>query len=256
MLSYYMFLAPEKGEPYRFVTGMKRWWPFWRRVEYSLLPVKVDVEDYAQLDRLRKAVEKDTGRDVKVCLADKMEECCGDNLFWAVIDNDGGWYTGKWYSKSLRRTAGHGGRLPETSEDIRECQLFVREHYAEEARLIYARKGFKATVVPVYVNTYNEFCEPCIVTLCVNKRTCAVRYLKSYKRGDHRLRYTDSLDDAMLIYPEQMDEVYEYLSSNHKELSFTMIVRPKANLAASEVKKHEAELIQRMTVDYYIGKKR
>jgi len=256
-MSYYMFLAPEKGEPYRFVTGMRRQWLFWKKIEYSYRPVPVMVEDYAQLDGLAKAAERETGRGVKVCLADKMDECCGDNLYWAVREPGGQvmYYTGKWYSETRRSRDAHGDRVAETSGDVREAQLFVRPYYADETCQMLNRNGFNAMVEWVFVNMENVFHKPCIVTLCVNKRTETVRYLKSYKRGDRRLRYTDRLDDAMMLFPEQMDDVYEYLSSNHKDLSFTMIVRPKANLAASEVKKHEKELIQRMAADYYIGKK-
>lgn len=251
MEKYYVFLAPEKGEPYRFVKGIKRRWLFWKKMEYSYVPTVVKVENYEQLHRLQLLAAKDSGRGTKVSLADKMEECCGDNLFWAVMDKDGLWFTG-----CFTKRQGDKHADAETTADIREAQLFVRETFAIDQMRDLRRSDHKAVVVPVYVDVENVFSKPCIVTLCVNKRTCAVRYLKSYKRGDHRLRYTDSLADAMLIYPEQMDDVYEYLSSNHKELSFTMIVRPKANLAACEVKKHEAELIQRMSADYYIGKKK
>lgn len=267
MKRYYVYLTPEKGEAYSFVTGVRRLWLLWKKAEYSYVPTAARVNDYRELDELRSIAAKETGRNVTVTEVDGMDDVHGWNVFFAVREPEKveRWYTGKWYADT-RLQAGEtneiigerrscGGRVAETSGDIRECQLFVRHYYAEETRVMLNQKGFAAMVQPVYVNVENVFARPSIVTLCVNKLTCAVRYLKSYKRGDHRLRYTDSLDDAMLIYPEQMDDVYEYLSSNHKDLSFTMIVRPKANLAASEVKKHEAELIQRMTVDYYIGKK-
>ena len=49
-MNYYMFLAPQQGEPYRFVSGFRRRWLLWKKVAYSDVPVTVSVSDYAELD--------------------------------------------------------------------------------------------------------------------------------------------------------------------------------------------------------------
>lgn len=247
MTRYYMFIAPKDGEPYRFVAGFRRRWLLWKTVEYSYVPVTVSVNDYAELDGLMKAAERETGRGVKVCLADKMDECCGDDCFYALRRKTDmvEWYTGRRYAKKK------GGRkLYETSRDIYDCQLFVRKRYATDALSMLCRDGQDGVLTEVYVRTRNLFRDPCIVTVCVNKRTDRVQYLKS--DTGRRLRYTNWLDEAMLIYPEDCEALYERLSTQHKAHSFTMIVRPNADIPASDIRKHERELIQRISSDFYL----
>ena len=248
-MNYYMFLAPKEGEPYRFVAGFRRHWLFWRRVEYSDVPVTVSVSDYAELDGLTKAVEKETGRGVKVCLAEKMDECCGDDRYWAIATLDGRWYTGR-----LMKHKRSGRKEPETVGDLYGCQLWVREQFAFEALRTIQRDGFDGVIHQVYIRTENIFRKPCIVILCVNKRNGRVQYLKSDGGGKFRLQYTNWLDEAMLIYPEDCEAMYERLTTQHKAHSFTMIVRPNADIPASEIRQHEKELVQRIAYDFKLSR--
>lgn len=255
MKKYYVYLKPEKNEPYRFVTGVSRHWLFWQKVEYSWLPTVARVNDYEQLHRLQSLAAAETGREIVVTEADEMEELHRDNLFWSVTDKDGMWFTGKWYAET-RRLRDNGDRAAETTDNIREAQLFVREPFAIDRLLDLQRNGYEAAVVPVYVATRNVFCDPCIVIVCVNKERDTVRYLKSYKDGDRRLRYAEILDDALMINIEDAVPVYDKLASSHKELSFTMIVRPEANIPASKLREHEKELKQAVAADFYIRKRK
>jgi hypothetical protein len=258
MKNFYLYLEPKAGEPYRFVTGTKRRWLFRRKTAYSYLPTFVRVNDYRDLMELQLRASKENDCAVHVVDADRMTEQHGDNLYWAVVEplSPVMYYTGKWFRNDGRHRTVDGRkpvRVAEVTADVRDAQLFVRRPYAEDEQRTYNRMGFSATVQEVYVNTRNEFCEPCVVILCINEKTGDVRYLKSYKHDDSRLRYADSPDDAMVIYPERMEELYDYLSSRHKGLSFTMVVKPDANITACELRKHEAELVQRIGVDFYIG---
>lgn len=245
MQKYYLFIAPKDGEPYRFVAGFRRRWLLWKKVEYSYVPVTVSVNDYAELDGLMKAAELETGRGMKVCIADKMGECCGDDLYYALRRKTDRveWYTGRRYAKKK------GGRkLYETSSDIFDCQLFVRKRYATDVLSMLCRDGQDGVLAEVYVRTRNLFREPCIVVVCVNKRTDRVQYLKSDTGG--RLRYTNWLDKAMLIYPEECEDMYERLSTQHKAHSFTMIVRPNADIPANDIRQHERKLVQRIAYSF------
>jgi hypothetical protein len=58
-----------------------------------------------------------------------------------------------------------------------------------------------------------------------------------------------------MIDIEDVVPLYDKLASQYKELSFTMIVRPEAEIPASKLREHEKELVQQIAVNYYIGKK-
>ena len=247
MKRYYMFIAPKDGEPYRFVAGFRRHWLLWKTVEYCYVPVTVSVNDYAELDGLTKAAERETGRGVKVCLSDKMDECCGDNMYWALHDKDGGWYTGRFFSKDR-----YGKAQVETSKDFLDSEFYAREHYAKNEMLRCHRMGHTFVMERVYVNIMNIFLLPCIVTLCVNKRTKEVRYLKTFDDNTYRLRYTDNADDAFTLYPEEIESFYEKLCTLHKDTSFTMVVKPRVNIPARELRKREKELCQRISCCFHL----
>ena len=252
MKKFYVYVKPEKGEPFRFVVGMKRRMFFWKKVSYSYLPIRAHVDDYKQLMELQAAAMKDSGRGVSVIDAELFGDFMEENEFWALRKKGNAesceWYTGKWY----RDAHGDSEKKPETSTDIYDCQFFVREGYAVEALSLLNRAGYQGVLEKVYLNVKNVFCRPNIVTVCVNKRTGRTRYLKSYKEDDHRLRYAETLKDALLIFPEESVKVYEHLSQRHKDLSFTMIWKPSEDIAAEDLRMHEKELVQRMACDFYL----
>jgi hypothetical protein len=264
MKKFYVYVKPEKGEPFRWVVGMKRRMLFWKKVVYSYLPIRAHVDDYKQLQELQVAAMKDSGRGVSVIDAELFNDFLEENEFWAVRKKGDPesceWYTGKWYrdapltegAMNERRGHGDSDKKPETSADIYDCQFFVREGYAVEALSLLNRAGYQGVLEKVYLNVKNVFCRPNIVTVCVNKRTGRTRYLKSYKEDDHRLRYAETLKDALLIFPEESVKVYEHLSQRHKDLSFTMIWKPSEDIAAKDLRMHEKELVQRMACDFYL----
>lgn len=250
MKGYYVYLKPEKDEPYRFVTGVRKHWLFWQKPEYSWLPTVARVNDYEQLHHLQSLAAAETGREIVVTEADEMAELHRDNLYWANIrkDTKDVWFTGRIVNKP-----GSNRIIDETTSDVTKAQLYVRKHYAIGQQQDLMRNKQDAVVVPMYVATKNVFCDPCIVIVCVNKLTKEVRYLKSYKVGDHRLRYTDRLSEALLINVEDVWKTDERLTPAHKNISFTFIVRPEYDIAANKLREHEKELVQRIACDYYIG---
>ena len=130
----------------------------------------------------------------------------------------------------------------------------MREQFAFDALRTIQRDGFDGVIHQVYIRTENIFRKPCIVILCVNKRNGRVQYLKSDGGGKFRLQYTNWLDEAMLIYPEDCEAMYERLTTQHKAHSFTMIVRPNADIPASEIRQHEKELVQRIAYDFKLSR--
>ena len=249
-----MYLKPENGDVFRFVVGVRRKWLFWKKVVYSHLPVCVRVNDYKELADLSFLASKD-GRTVLTELEDDFKEENDAHCFFAVRAKSDDiehaeWYTGRWYlgdgrDKSRKKS------MPETVRDIRSCQMFVREVYALEALSRLNRAGYSGVLERVYVNIENIFRQPCIVTICLNKRTRRLRYLKSYKENDHRLRYTEHVNDALLIFPEEAEKTYEHLVTSHKEISFTMVAKPNEDIPAEELKAREMELKQGFACDFF-----
>lgn len=249
-MEQYMFVMPKENEPYRFVARLRRRWLFWHRVEYSYLPTKVDAIDYCELAELRERVMKENeGREVVILSPHSFDKSHEQYLFYAVRPKSDAveWYTGRWFAE--RRG---GKKQPETSRDIRDCQFFVREQYAMDELQLIQREGFTGIIERVYIRTENQFRQPCIVTLCINKRTQRVQYLRSDGGDKWRVQYTNRLADAMLIYPEDCEALYERLSTQHKAHSFTMIVRPESDIPASEIRKHEKELKQGIATTFNI----
>lgn len=252
MKKYYLYLNPEKLEPFRFVVGVKRRWLFWKKAIFSNLPVCVSVNDYKELEDLAKLASKESGLTAIVKEEDVFKEENEKHRLWAIRSKSDDivhpkWYTGRWFKNKDGQ-----GSLPEVVQDIRYCQMFVREVYALGALSQLNRSGYDGILESVYVNVVNLFQSPCIVTICINKRTGNVRYLKSYKENDHRLRYTECLDEAMLLFPEEVERTYDYLVTSHKELSFTMVAKPDIDIPAKELKAREKDLKQGIACDFFL----
>ena len=211
-----------------------------------------NVSDYRQLDNLVMLASKASDRVIMVIEESEFKEQQSSHKFWAVREkcNHESWLTGR------RIKNPKTGKVEnEVSASIFEAQLFVREMYAVERLSMLNRSGVHDVLLQeVYVNVENVFLSPCVVTICVNKQRNTTRYLKSYKEDDHHLRYTENLSDAMLLYPEESQKVYDYLSSRYKNLSFTMIVKPDKDIAAKDLRGREKDLVQRMACDFYLGR--
>lgn len=252
MKKFFVYEIPESGEPFRFVVGVGRRWLFWRKAVFSNVPICVQVDDGEELSRLALLASTETDRVIVTCEEEMFRNEHRCNMFWAVRKKTDSiekpqWYTGRWCRKSDAKSIG-----PETVTDIRDCQLFVRECYAIEALSRLNRDGHDGVLERVYVNVDNIFEMPNIVVICVNRRTERVRYLKGYKEGDPRLRYTEHVNDAMLLFPEETEKVYEYLITHHKDISFTMVAKPNEDIPASDLRNNESKLVQRMACDFYI----